>query len=355
MQSRKVRILLIILLLVANAALGQNPWRINVAVDGVYDNNILNYSQFDIQRFLNDTEIHRSVIHTFDDFIVRGNVEAEYITRSLPKHPLQIRLNFRNYAYTINGIKDYQLYKFDMKWHTHKRNYLAGAYRLIPRYYLRHYIDRDRAFYMVNDNDAYLACTFQIQQANLWYTHYWENNLFTTLGLERNWLRYNPDFTEYDTNTLGIRVESFYFLKSWIKLGLEYEYTGGNNIGRDANRPSGNSDLSYTQHEITWKIRTDVNNIIGWRDLGIDLNLYERLRNYTSDAPPEADVFHSGRRNWRHRIEIMTSLDIVQYLDAVVRYEYEDRVVNSDYPIVIRLKEYSTTIISFGLEYALRW
>lgn|GEM_PF-5419476 len=345
----------LLVLLWGNILLGQNPWKINLGVDGMYDNNILNYSQYDIQRFLNNTEAHQSAIHSFDDFIVRADAEIEYISRHWRKHPLRLRLSARNYAYAINGIKDYQLYRFDIKWHTKKRNYLAGDYRYIPRYYLRHYVDRDRAVYLSDPNQAYLPCTFKLQQTHIYYTHYWRHNLFTSVGVAAGWLRYNPDFTEYDTNNLGTRLEVFYFLNSWIKLGLQYEFTSGDNIGQDPSRPSGDSDLSYTQHELTWKVRTDVNNLIGWRDLGLDFNFYERLRKYSSDAPVQEDIFHSGRTNWRHRYEVIATMDVRPYLDLVLNYQYEDRVVNSDYPLVIQLKEYSTTIISVGLEYALRW
>ncbi len=356
-MQNKYRLFTITLLalLWGNFVLGQNPWRINISANGIYNNNILNYSQYDIQRFINNTEAHKSPIHTFDDFIVRGQVQVEYISRHWQQHPLRMRLDVRNYAFTINGIKDYQLYRFDFRWYTHKRNYLAGDYRYIPRYYLRNYIDRDHSSSLVDPGDAYLPCTFQLQQTNFYYTHYWYHNLFTSVGVSAGWLWYNPNFTEYDTNTLGARIEVYYFLNSWIKLGLQYEYTNGDNVGQKPTPFTSNTDLSYRQHEITWKMRTDVNNIIGWRDLGINLNIYERLRNYSSDAPPLADIFHSGRTNWRHRYEVIASMDLRPYLDLLLNYEYEDRIVNSDYPLVIQLKEYSTTIISVGLEYALRW
>lgn len=331
----------------------QNPLRANFSGMSIYDNNILNYSQYDIQRFIEDTEVHRSVVDTYDDLVFRGDGELEYLVASRSAHPMRIRVGIRGYTYMRNPIKNYQLYRANFRIHTYRRNYVSLGYRMIPDYYLRHYIDRDQELAL--GDDAYLPCEFQLQLAQGRYTHYWTSRFFTALELERNWLWYNPEFTEYDTETIGGGIEAFYFFTSAIKVGVHYMYTDGNNVGQVPQRRSGISDLSYQQHELTWKLRTDVSNVIGWRDLGVNVDFYTRYREYTSDAPPIEDVFHAGRTNWRHRFEVSGTLDLVPYLDLVARYEYEDRIVNSEHPIVIRLKEYSTTVISAGLEYALRW
>ena len=357
MRQNKFHTLFLVAFLVASAGPGQiaaqNALRLNVAGNTIYDNNILNYSQYDIQRFRSDTEVHRSVIETYDDLIFQADGEVEYLFRRWRAHPVRLQLRARGYTYLRNPIKNYQLYRFDVRVHTRKRNYFAIGYRLIPEYYLRHYVDRDQEEF-VGDDEVYLACKFQLQQVRSRYTHYWNSKLFTALLIEREWLWYNTYFTEYDTESISGGLEVFYFMSPAVKLGVEYMYTNGDNVGQDQDRPSGDSDLSYVQQELTWKLRTDVNNLLGWRDLDVNADFYTRYREYISDAPLAQDVFHSGRTNWRHRFSIAVSLDVIPYLDWTARYSYEDRIVNSDYPLVIQLKEYSTTIISTGLEYAFR-
>ncbi|HEU4403421.1 MAG TPA: hypothetical protein VFT43_15085, partial [Candidatus Polarisedimenticolia bacterium] len=147
-------LLLSLTLLAANrgARGAEAEWSFRLALDGRYDDNIIQLSDRDIRRLENprpqDITSNRFSTETPDDFIAIPRFSSGLKTNWLDGRPTSLDFDLALYQYAKNGIKNYQSYRVALTQPLHggrkHTTDLHASYALVPDFYVRNLVS-DRA------------------------------------------------------------------------------------------------------------------------------------------------------------------------------------------------------------------
>lgn len=281
------------------AAKSRSRWSNDLFVRGYYDNNILDYSPRDLNRFGNRTLPNRFSINTSDDFITDIGGDLERRWRSRARAEYRLRFATGAHLYSRNAIKNWMNYTVEGRWTNSGQNTVIVHLGWMPHFYLRDLAIRSPAHPSL---PAYRPADYHTWSANIAYHFRWG------LPLEQNliaaWKRtdYNTTFDERDNTAWSGEY-------GWVipdggnwNVTLQYRLTRINAAG--AGRPDSIAqDISRTEHMMQGGIEYKPRSLLG---ASVDVS-YER-QNYTTAK--SRDDSHYGRHDneWQIDSEIRVNL-----------------------------------------------
>ena len=187
-----------------------------------YDDNFMRFSDLDMVSYYDET-------NTVNDYFG----DSKYYDSAIISPSLQIILNsqFKDYKtnlilkskfseYISSNLKSFAYFstRFELKLKSY--NWIKFSYSLVPKYYLRTFIDRDLLPL------TYYPCDFSNENIYLSYS-------FPIKKLKKTWLDiklnlnnqfYNEHFTEYDTQIISLEsnAKSLFFKQYFLSFGLFY-------------------------------------------------------------------------------------------------------------------------------------
>jgi len=320
-----------------------------------YDDNILRYSDRDIGRFENSTEVYPSRLSTYDDWKNDFRLKFYLNGPNILNNVMKIRYFAKFSGYYRNPFNNYSNHTLLIYQDITESLQVDFKYFYMPKYYLREYRDRDL--------NEYHSCDFENHQIKGGVSYKVRKRTEVNFGIEFEQYYFNKYFTEYDSENINYEIGVRQDLGRDTDFIFDYTFCKSDNIGYVPlnNQQSGAfaeedaeyGDSSYDADIFTFEFRHRFRKLAGH---DTDLSIQYKLRNryYTTDNSIEIDPFHAGRADKRHRIILSLDREIFSKLDANISYTYEWRDVESDVSYVPDIKDFQQNVLSLGLTYKIK-
>ncbi|HEX7344870.1 MAG TPA: hypothetical protein VF398_11425 [bacterium] len=326
------------------------PLTVKVAFSTSYDDNILKYSDQDLNRFETHTEPFPSEITTTDDWV------NAFGLRLYRDFDLGRRFRFRPYyagkisLYAVNQIKNYQSHNFIGRLAYRNRAYFSLKYFYLPSYYLRIYKDKDWNAFRGAQFDLFRPAV-SLRVRSPWAEFEAEGG--------RELTYYSEYFTEYDAEAFFWNVSASRTILENLSLTVGYGLKVSDNIGfdqigvgslTDPTVDTEYGDASYEEDQYSLEIAYLLPLPAKW-DWKIGLNVQHSERYYQSSLTSLQDPFHVGREDRRTSFEPSLTVSPGLSLDLELRYSYDRRRTDSPVPSVSQVKDFDQHAIEFSVIY----
>jgi hypothetical protein len=328
----------------------QLPFTVKVLFSTGYDDNILRYSDLDLNRFEINSEPSPSEITTTDDWI------NTFGLRLYRDFNLGRRFKLRGYyagkisLYAVNQLKNYPSHSFLTRLAYRHLGYLSLKYFYLPGFYLRTYKDKDWDEYRGAQFDLFRpAASLRVRPPGL--------ELEAEFG--RELIYYSEYFTEYDAEAFFWNLSASRKIMESLDITAGYGFKSSDNVGFDQIGSAAQvdptadteyGDASYEEDEFSLNLSYLLPLLSEW-DWTIGLRWQHSLRYYQSALPAEQDLFHVGRKDRRDSLEPSLTLSPSPALELELRFTYDRRRTTSPSPAVSQIKDYDQHILEFTVIY----
>ncbi len=329
---------------------GELPLTLKVSYSSAYDDNILNYSNRDLDRFENNAESYPSEITTTDDWINTFNLRAYNDFNLGRKFKFRPYYSYRISLNAVNQVKNLQSHYFLARFSYKYRAYLYMQYSYVPGYYLRIYRDRDL--------DEYHTCDFNSYRPSL-RLRFRQPPYQIEGQLGREFIYYNKYFTEYDSEGTYWGIKGSYKTPINLNLSLGYQLKTSDNVGFDQNiqvspaelvEDTEYGDSSYEEDRFRINLSYPLPLKAPW-DWELGLDYQRRIRYYQSELNLSDDPFHTGREDDRILITPSIKFSSSFDLDFKLEYTYDQRETDSPEPSVSSVKNFKNHTIELTVTY----
>jgi hypothetical protein len=333
MMRRFPILLLALIAACGTAGAAETHWRLRTSFQLRYDSNIIELSDYDIDRLHNphpnDARRNRFSIETEDDIAAVPEVDPELTVDWLHGAPTTFGATLTAYQYQRNNIKSYQSYTVYVAQRLHRKpkyaTNLTLTAGLIPYYYVRNLTDQDAAFATgiagLRNEATYTKTAYEarVEQVvvpdHLRATVYWGEQ-------DRD---YNDDFNERDSHMPYSQI-----IVAWdpmdsehLRLRFGYRHESLEATGDLEDTPLFiENDVSSLRD--LWSIEARTR----WGHRGRRKNLrfgyIGESRDYTTDNV--FDIYHFDRHDDRHEYGVDFQADLKKgwFFTAGARHEEND-------------------------------
>ncbi len=316
-------------------------WEYEVGLKCTYDNNILNYSDADIDLYdsIGSTTGGQFGIESKDDFIFSPSLGIKYKS-SLLGHTFQT--GFVS-IYNFNVKNDLCRYYSGTIWvreYLRKGAYLQAKLKYIPEYYYRNLQAYDA---------AYREAVFSKLGADLTLNLDLAKKIASKAYLAYEQKDFSRFFDERDLKTYRFGIELIYRFSGRLRAVGGYEFSISKSEGR--NSEVYRRDTSYDQFSFWGGTRLAMDGISGKRLL-ISPRLGYRHALYQTAKLTWEDRFRFGRKDTRLR----ASLDLRQTLGDRIDLLFGAAVSSNEADLpandVKRFLDYTSFTINIGFDYS---
>ncbi len=343
-------------------------FEVAVGLDGIYDDNILKYSEKYLDRFMNGSDFGRFHIETYDDIILKPSLKFASTFNFFKKQKTKFSFDYSYSAYMVNDIKNWQGIGISAIQSFLKRASFRISYNYIPEFYVRHFRDEDLVnYYEETTGFGYIPETFVPFSFAKDNFGFWIQNTFfknTRLRLVFDFARYfhNEHYTEYDCKNLMYGFLINQAITKELKIDLGYEFTNSRAKGYDEPgetiETSDDADANNVENQFLFGLSYQLPKIFNLKsslDAGVDYD----LKYYTTDNYVEVDPEHAGRVDNSLAISINYSVELSKSFTVGAFYKWSGRDsytssdFNSDY--VSNEKDYKQNQLGLELTYGLKF
>ena len=348
-SGRFVAILLPVLLLSApSAAHAASRLVLALGLQSVYDDNILQYSDGQIQLFESGTRPQRYSIESTDDGVFSPSASLTYEHERAHHRTSRVRARMSWDVHAKNSTADDHAGSLSWREDFGARRSLSLAVYRLPRYYLRQLFDED-AVNPYPGMTKYRRAEFDLTTGSATWRERLGSRGWAVVNYTYERRDYNEAFTERTSNTNAV--------------GLGYEWNSKRNAAgfafnggyRDSRAraedgdsiPNDDEDVSYRGAILGAGGRmTIARGSLG--RLSADVAYEYRTRDYTSEVPNDPN--HNGRNDHLHNIAGGLRLATPARLTVHGFYEYETNSASYSGPILPTSDSSSYTQGRVGLD-----
>jgi hypothetical protein len=222
---------------------------LDAALSLTYDDNIINYSDSDLDLLESDSPGGKFAIESKDDWIIVTRVSPRMSGRLIGDRKGWIDLGFTYYAYAANDVRRYSRISFGARQYLTGRLYGEANYGYIPNYYYRNvFIGQD-----VLGNDIFQEAKFSKHSMSLEAGYEISKSLDARAAYIFQAKSYNRQFEYRD-----IELNGFDFGGAWrplkaIRLWSLYSFERA--VAEGADKADSILDVSYDSWDLTIGIR----------------------------------------------------------------------------------------------------
>ena len=318
-----------------------------------YDNNILELSERDIDRLVDNTLPGITVPNTYDDLTQDFGIKFSFTSPKILGRKTRLYYTLKYSSFTNNPFNNRTNHSLFLIQDITKKVDFIGGYFLIPNRYLRDYYDKDTGGYHPSE--------FAYHQYNAGLRVNLLKKLRVDLRYEGYQVYYNQYFSEYDSEAHGFRGDLRLKLPKRLTVKSTFKFRVADNIGYDESSEivAANPDLdaeygdgSYEEIWFEYGLGWVSNPFLGkvW-DISIAHRM--RCRFYTSQLNIVEDPFHAGREHSHQRIMFNLDTQLLEKLSIGALVEYEFRRTDSEDDRVPIAKDFDTYRAGMKLVYTL--
>jgi hypothetical protein len=340
----------------------EQHFEVQLSFATIYDNNILKYSKKYLERFLHREDEGRFHIKTYDDVIFYQSLQLSSTYRIFGNLKSKINLDFSNYLYTVNSIKNWYYVSLGFQQYLTKRASLKIFYSYIPDYYVRHYRDDDWVGIYGYTPVTFMPFGYSKDNFGFWIQNTFFRDTRIKLALDYSRYFYNKHYTEYDSRNLMYTINLSQGVSKNLELEAGYHYITSDAKGYDEpgeNKDNSNdSDASYAEDGfhfgITWELPR-----IKKLDHNLDAQFEFQRRYFSSKHYLELDPEHAGRvdnnfeMNVTYAIKLNKSWELSAFYNFYFRDTYTSAVENREF--LSAEKDYNQSQIGLEVTYNLKF
>jgi hypothetical protein len=274
-------------------------WEFNFGLGAGYDDNVLNYSDADLDQF-DSTTVDSSGqfgIESKDDFILSPHAGIVYKTKAI-NHALHIGLDAGYNVFTKNEVKDYGNFGLWFREYLRKEAYLQFSATYTPDYYYRNLFLNSGEYAKAQYDKIGLGAKVMSTVAK---------GITGSLSYRYENRNFNDLFNERDLKSNNFNAELIYQPKRSYKIWGGYEYTIARGSGRDNSLDR--RDVSYDSFLFWLGSRLYLN---GLSNKKINVGATASYKNtlFQTDKLTAEDRYRFGRKDNRWSVTISANHDL---------------------------------------------
>ena len=336
----------------AHAARGQSL-NLTTRLSTYYHDNILRYSQGQLQDFQLSLHPDRYAIETSDDLVFNPSLALAWELDQGRGRRHALRLKGEGDFHRKNGNVDFRSVSLGLRESWSRDRRLALSWYVLPRYYLRQLFDDDFV-------PAYAGLTkyrradFSLQIASAGWTQRATRNVLLEVGYQHEKRDYNHDFEERDSKLhqgeVGVRFVRLPH-RATVSLGGGYRVSRARAEDANMAEPVPDPDVSYHGFSLGVGGRMEIARRGPWR-LGGDLAYALETRKYDSDRP--TDRYHFGRSDILHAVEVALRMAYRPRwsLRGFYRLEKNTATLGTTAPLSADAGSYRTNLAGLAIEWS---
>jgi hypothetical protein len=309
-------------------------------LDVTYDDNVINYSDDDLDLYEGDPQDSKFAIDSKDDFAFIPSISARVKGNFIKGHTAWLEPSFRYYYYARNDIRRYARLGVIGRHYVGPGTYGEVEYAFLPDYYYRnqYYVDESGSGSYIEANFSKHYLKFEIGK-----------DLTSTFKADISYRyrnkTFNEEFSERDLTTNGIRVDGIWratrSFKFWGYYGLEGAKAKGADI-EDLNV----RDVSYDAWDVTVGVR-HYSSILGrLRPEFVSTFKYRQIKYQTTKY---LDDYRFGRKDNNYYIRIGVAGRLPGRVRLEIDYNFVAKRTSLLELSVEDLLDYDSNSVTFGL------
>lgn len=311
-------------------------------IDLGYDNNIYAYSPSYIDDFLNGVYAYRFPFETYDDLVTSIDLRFLLRNRFFGRRTTTFSFDVNSLNYLVNNQKNFQAYTFGLR-QSLGQVAVKISYQAIPGYLIRYYRNPQ------GTSTDYIGCEAAYHTVSGKFSFATANGVTLSAAYGHRGDDYIDEFNRYDAQSHIVDLGLAKKLAKRLDLDFGYEYRTATCDSADA--PALDAELtpdgSFYQHSLNAALGLET-----FMLMPTDLRLAYGygVRHYTtSDAE---DLFHFGRRDHRHRIDVSSRSRILTGVRLKLFFTYQWRKTDSEiFADIADIKDYSRYRAGAGLQF----
>lgn len=309
---------------------------LDVRLELTYDDNIINYSDADLDLYGDDGRPDKFAIESKDDWIITSRIKSRLKGKFISGRTAWIDLNFNNYFYSRNEVRRFKKYGLSVRQYFRRGGYTEIEYSFIPDYYYRN------QFYEGSYIESSFSKHFLKAEVGL--------NLLPSLKGDISYRfqskTFNEEVSERDLTINGVRLDGIWKaskkFKFWAYYGLERA------IAKGADDPDPDiKDVSYDAWVITLGSRHYSPYL---RKLKPQLVVSFQYREIKFQTIKYRDEYRFNRRDSNYEFRIGTAWQLPYTIVLDIDYKLQAKRLDLFYPSAKSLLEYDSNSISFELK-----
>lgn len=286
----------------------------NTQLEIRYDDNIINYSDDDLDLYAGGTSESKFSIDSKDDWIFIPRIMARIKGRLLGRHTAWLEPNFRYYYYARNDIRRYFRLGLTGRHYLFRSGYVEAEYSFIPDYYYRNQFYRDES-----GTGIYLEANFLKHYLKFEYGMNLKPSLKGDISYRYQNKRFTEEFSERDLSINGLRFDGIWTAKKWIKFWGYYGLERAEAKGADIADPN-IKDVSYDAWDLTFGARYYSSILKKYRPEFVTSFKFRQIKYQTIKYD---DIYRFGRKDNNYYFRVGTALRLPQK----VRFEIDYNMV----------------------------
>ena len=316
----------------------QQVFFVNVDLNFTYDENIIRYSDTDLDLYESDGRPDKFAIESKDDWIINPGLDGRLKGRFIKGKTAWIGISYQYYYYAQNDVRRFQRIGIFGRHYFSRGGYLELNYSYLPDYYYRNQYDPVLGVYT---NANFSKHSFKVE-TGLDIT----KSLKGDISYRYQSKTYNPEVSERDLTVNGVRLDGIWQtskkMKLWVYYGFERASASGADI-IDLNV----KDVSYDAWDITLgaryysglhrRLKPEFFSTIQFREIKFQTTKY-------------SDLYRFDRDDHNLRFRIGTVFQTWRKVRFDISYAYQQKRVDLPIHTNEALLEYQASSVSFGFQ-----
>ncbi|MEE9554488.1 MAG: hypothetical protein V3W18_09345 [candidate division Zixibacteria bacterium] len=311
---------------------------LDVGLRTTYDENIIRYSDADLDLYDISGRPDKFSIKSKDDWIISPDIEARLKGKFIKSKTAWIGLNYRYYYYAQNDVRRFQKISVFGRHYFMRGGYLELEYSYLPDYYYRNQFDQDQGIYI---DASFSKHSFKFE-TGLDIT----SSLKGDISYRYQSKTFNPEVSERDLTVNGLRLDGIWRASKTIKFWAYYGLQRANADGADI--PDLDiKDVSYDAWDITLgtryysklhkKMKPEFFSTLQIREIKFRTTKYR-------------DIYRFDREDRNFRFRVGTALRLFYKIRFDIYYTYQQKRVDLPAEAYEGLLEYKANSVSFGFK-----
>jgi hypothetical protein len=290
---------------------------IDLGLNIAYDDNVINYSETDLDLFDSDSLSGKFAIESKDDWIFTPRIHPRLETKFIRGMKAILEAGFDYSVFVQNDVKNYSRLSLRGRQYISKKLYGQVSYYYIPEYYYRNYTT------IGGDTSSYAEANFSKNSVGIEIGYEPIRNLTGTVQYIYQHKSFNEEFKFRNSNLNGVDIGANYRLKLpfrvWAIYGFESSAAKGADMGDTI------LDVSYDAWDITFGGRY-YSSILPKYKPEFFVSLQNRIIKYQTDR--FSDVFRLGREDHNMLLRLGTAWRMPYSIRMEAEYAYSKKDVS---------------------------
>jgi hypothetical protein len=305
-----------------------------------YDDNIINYSDDDLDLYAGGANESKFSIDSKDDWILIPRLEARIRGKLIKGHTAWLEPSFRYYYYTRNDIRRYFRLGLIGRHYLFRSGYLEAEYSYIPDYYYRNQ-------YYTDDSgvSTYLEANFSKHYLKFEFGMNLKPSLKGDISYRYQSKEFTEEFNERDLSVNGIRLDGVWTAAKWIKLWGYYGLERAEARGADIPNPD-IKDVSYDAWDMTFGARYYSGILKKFKPEFVTTFKFRQIKYQTVKY---LDIYRFGRKDNNYYFRIGVALQLPEKIRLEMDYNSVAKRSDIIDLSVKGLLEYDSNSVSFRI------